>query len=723
MGIPPKTPNYSIPYIAEMWRIWISVADLCGRPTYKNERIIHLCRISAMRGTITFRQVIDHILAVGDSYTAGIGSNGENAEIGYTKCSRYYSSWPMQLRDKNDWNEINDGKRPDLTFGACSGNVMKDLREKQLQQGDPVDTGKNMFTPIGKPQIAVLTISGNDAEFSNLINDCIFRLFLLGKMLSCNQRMERVEGIIASPQFKQEIMSTYAAVIKAGRDAKGAEPPEAFQAYVGKYMMVMVCPIVLCARADMDLGGYVELWNEVDDVCDNVYWNLINFWGFPLTYKQWLTRDFRKRANDLAKRLNAVIKEAANERASYGVIHVEGYNEDFAGRRFCEHYEYGCIHGKSFQDMNSENGFWSFKSSFDGGEGDPAKATCHDNNLANIDDAKDSIESELLKEISEVLVPNEEDRKKLSAELGPWNVTEGDWDKYEDIFEALEDRGQNDLVKAKAAMDRAYRIFHPKASGYAHFANRWMEAIKANRDLPGSASKPQCANVKFDVNNAYVARKEIANTIDDTYCPKLAGMTSSIGAGNYLPNTPETFELSATAGIDSNKVPTVEDCKKHFHSILDGCDVPNKDYNPMNWKAGGNLSVDDWTYTIRPLGNRPPAFKNPKAWCQIDNCNNKNGCTLKIWGAGWESSNSGSALRKAFDIWSDGARKSKSIGDNIGYNTSKWGESFQYELLDGHEWAVTIPMNLGIILPFGNTTANIMRAVVGGLEVNECAEP
>jgi hypothetical protein len=29
-------------------------------------------------------------------------------------------------------------------------------------------------------------------------------------------------------------MSTYAAVIKAGREAKGADPPEAFQAYVGK---------------------------------------------------------------------------------------------------------------------------------------------------------------------------------------------------------------------------------------------------------------------------------------------------------------------------------------------------------------------------------------------------------------------------------------------------------------------------------------------------------
>ena len=451
-----------------------------------------------------------------------------------------------------------------------------------------------------------------------------------------------------------------------------------------------------------------------------MYWNILRG---GLTYRQWLTRDLRGKSNELVKLLNSVIKQAAWELESFGVIYVEGHNDDFAGHRFCEHYEFACIHGNDHQDNNSENLFWSYGSIADGGEGVPARDTCH-TNQANTE--ANGVENELYKNITEILVPNEEDRKKLDSnvDLGPWNVTNGDWDEYDDIFEAIRDRGRNDPVRAKKSADMNYRLFHPKRSGYAHFANRWMNAIKANRDLPVSASnsKPQCTNIKFDVNNGYVARTEIANTIDNTYCPKLAGMTSGIGGGSYLPNTPETFELSATGDIDSNKVPTVEDCKKHFHSILDGCDVPNKDYNPMNWKAGGNLSVDDWNYTIRPLGNRPPAFKNPKARCQIDNCNNKNGCTLKIWGAGWESSNFGSALRKAFDIWSDGSRKSKSIGDNIGYDTSKWGESFQYELLDGHEWAVTIPMNLGILLNYGNTTANIMKAVVKGLEVDECAE-
>jgi lysophospholipase L1-like esterase len=147
---------------------------------------------------------VEQILAVGDSYTAGIGSNGWSGRMGDTNCSRYYHAWPNQLlwRHGDDWDQFNDGRTPDLTFGACSGNVMKDLREKQLKQGDPVDTWKNDFTPIGRPQIAVLTISGNDAEFSNIINDCVFRwpwkaVFKVG-MLGCDERLNRVETLYKS---------------------------------------------------------------------------------------------------------------------------------------------------------------------------------------------------------------------------------------------------------------------------------------------------------------------------------------------------------------------------------------------------------------------------------------------------------------------------------------------------------------------------------------------
>jgi hypothetical protein len=43
-----------------------------------------------------------------------------------------------------------DGQKPSLTFGPCSGNVMVDVREKMLEQGDAKDTSQmgSMIGPI-----------------------------------------------------------------------------------------------------------------------------------------------------------------------------------------------------------------------------------------------------------------------------------------------------------------------------------------------------------------------------------------------------------------------------------------------------------------------------------------------------------------------------------------------------------------------------------------------
>ncbi|KAH7074078.1 SGNH hydrolase-type esterase domain-containing protein [Paraphoma chrysanthemicola] len=408
------------------------------------------------------------MLAVGDSYTAGIGANGDWDELGFTNCSRYEQSWPMQLRERNDWNDANDGHKPSLTFGACSGNLMKDLRERQLTQGEPIDTTKADFTPIGKPQIAVLTISGNDAGFAKIVNDCVFRYWkgdAPEPMLGCDQRLAMAEGIINDAQFKKDLLSTYSAVIKAGREAKGANPPEAFQAYV---------------------GGYIRLWNQDDEQCDKAVWNVL-----PFTYKQWLTRALRKRFNDLVIRLNQVVKEAADELRPYGVFLVEGYDEKFEGHRFCERYEHSCIHAYRYQDFNSENKIFSYQSrkyALSWYEGKDARDVCSHDMISTEPTIAD--DDQLLHEINEVLVPNEDERKRIDADHGPWDVSEGHWDKYHDIFEALIDRGQHDPVKAKNTKDYLYRMFHPKGSGYTHFADRWMEMIKANRDNPKAGSPP-----------------------------------------------------------------------------------------------------------------------------------------------------------------------------------------------------------------------------------------
>lgn len=115
---------------------------------------------------------IEQVLALGDSFTAGIGSNGLRQQLrGSGDCLRFAKAWPEQLSTLEGWEDFNKDA-PALTFGACSGATMnnqpgldkKGLNQNQLKQGQPKPNLPN--TPIGKPQIAVLTITGNDVGFS-----------------------------------------------------------------------------------------------------------------------------------------------------------------------------------------------------------------------------------------------------------------------------------------------------------------------------------------------------------------------------------------------------------------------------------------------------------------------------------------------------------------------------------------------------------------------------
>ena len=84
-------------------------------------------------------QVVDQFLAIGDSYTAGIGSNGQDDRDPQSyDCRRYKGAYPYILLEDNGWDELNgySPKSPLLNFGACSGATMDDLLSKQLTLGE-----------------------------------------------------------------------------------------------------------------------------------------------------------------------------------------------------------------------------------------------------------------------------------------------------------------------------------------------------------------------------------------------------------------------------------------------------------------------------------------------------------------------------------------------------------------------------------------------------------
>lgn len=96
---------------------------------------------------------------LGDSFTAGIGSNGESDLVDKSgDCSRYKKAYPMQMN--TDTRLPGDPAARKLNFGACSGNKMQDLLDNQLSDNAP----KN-YVNFGNPQLAVVTITGNDLDF------------------------------------------------------------------------------------------------------------------------------------------------------------------------------------------------------------------------------------------------------------------------------------------------------------------------------------------------------------------------------------------------------------------------------------------------------------------------------------------------------------------------------------------------------------------------------
>lgn len=76
----------------------------------------------------------------------------------------------MQMStDGDNWDFINgDDTLPRFTFPAYTGDKTDDLVIKQLTKGDYKDGNMNLprGQPFGKPQLAVMTIGGNDAGLS-----------------------------------------------------------------------------------------------------------------------------------------------------------------------------------------------------------------------------------------------------------------------------------------------------------------------------------------------------------------------------------------------------------------------------------------------------------------------------------------------------------------------------------------------------------------------------
>jgi len=118
-------------------------------------------------------QKVEEWIALGDSYSAGTGSNGIGEKAG-VDAVRGLRSWAHQMsEDGGRWEEITGaGDIPRFTWSAFTGDRAKELREQQLNDGpfeDRAWANRGRGIPFGKPQLAAMTIGGNDALLSTYI--------------------------------------------------------------------------------------------------------------------------------------------------------------------------------------------------------------------------------------------------------------------------------------------------------------------------------------------------------------------------------------------------------------------------------------------------------------------------------------------------------------------------------------------------------------------------
>ncbi|UKZ74641.1 hypothetical protein TrVFT333_002311 [Trichoderma virens FT-333] len=248
---------------------------------------------------------IKKIAAVGDSYSAGIGSGSLLARDYHEfNCRRYDHSYPWIL---NEDPRLGDPAGRNFQFASCSGAVTQDVIDKQIPELD------------GGQQVILLSAGGNDLELTDVLNQCIFQLFsytaapeILGKIASlkgeswaigidfekygrgCDLQIQVTKDIVESPKFSQQLDAT----IKA---AQSKLAPDGMIYYAGY------------ARFFSEDKGFAFLRDPV-----------------------YLDYFLRMKLNDLVNRANQKIREAV-ERAGPGVTFVDYDHlvERYHGR-FCE---------------------------------------------------------------------------------------------------------------------------------------------------------------------------------------------------------------------------------------------------------------------------------------------------------------------------------------------------------------------------------------------------
>ncbi len=140
--------------------------------------------------------------AFGDSYAAGIGAGSKHpSDAG--KCRRRVNAYPSQLQAAGS---LADGMNVEFSFQACSSAKIPDVQAQIATFRDGPDPLRGFAT---------ISIGGNDAGFSDVIEACLVRAKVGSP--SCDSVLEATTATANSDVMRQNLEDAYRAVLDAAK--------------------------------------------------------------------------------------------------------------------------------------------------------------------------------------------------------------------------------------------------------------------------------------------------------------------------------------------------------------------------------------------------------------------------------------------------------------------------------------------------------------------------
>ncbi|KAL4953353.1 SGNH hydrolase-type esterase domain-containing protein [Aspergillus filifer] len=523
---------------------------------------------------------IERWAAIGDSFTAGIGSGQlYSRSKGDRQCSRYDRSYPAILERR-----LGPSVKV-FEYLACNGDRTNGIFQQALSLQKDMD-------------LVVLTAGGNDLCLSAILTTCIFLPFQGEK--ACQSLLDNAQeniNTILKPNIRQILDALNSKMKKDG--------------------------IVIFSR-------YAQYFNTEDNECGDR-----QDWSFPplaAVKGLQLTIERRKKFNNLVENINTAIKEVVNEyRKNSWIKYRIRYTkwDDWVKKAVKGQF---CVPGTSrdYPDpMQPDLQFFrpSLKSRVSDHDelkvrGPIAQRTPDE---ADIQDDEAAVFNSLL-------------YKSANPAALALNILEprapippgcpGD------------DKGSYGI----GLPDRWGKWFHPNELGHRTIASFALEAVIAERAAVLLVPHPTCKrNDYFNcyqnavTNNRYVS----ADTLERThriYCKEMIPREGNDWSDErtFYDGTPDAHKYRMRYRTRPGDY-TEEGCVKAFQRLIHGCNPPNIARNPMNFKFGGTYEVGPFLYELVPVGTiRPwPLIEKPYGKCEGNYENEMS--TYTFYGAGWAS--------------------------------------------------------------------------------------